>query len=310
MARWVTRALVITTILIAVRLAGQQSAPPDPLVRENATQKIGTHTYLIPDFNTPLVPNIGIVVGSRATLVIDTGMGPRNGQAVLRETRKVSKTPRLYLAFTHFHPEHDLGAQAFPPEAKVIRSADEDKDIKEFGLDLANQFASRSSINAELLKGVTFRKTDIAFDREYTLDLGGVHVQMAAVGPTHTRGDTVFFVQEDGVLFAGDVAMKAFPAFASPYSSITAWLKALDRLEAMKPKIVVPSHGPTGDTAMIRRYGEYFRDVQTRVAALKAQGKSADQTAATVQKEMEAKYPDMAQPARVGQAAQAAYRGQ
>src|SRR5215471_7455779 len=129
MPRPVVQWLMVTTIFLAVRLAAQQPAPPDPLVRENATQKIGTHTYLIPDFNTPLVPNVGIVVGSRATLVIDTGMGPRNGQAVLRETRKVSKTPTLYLAFTHFHPEHDLGAQGFPPEAKVIRSADEDKDI-------------------------------------------------------------------------------------------------------------------------------------------------------------------------------------
>jgi glyoxylase-like metal-dependent hydrolase (beta-lactamase superfamily II) len=297
-------------MFITIQLAAQQPAPPDPLVRENATQKIGTHTYMIPDFNTPLVPNVGIVVGSRATLVIDTGMGPRNGQAVLRETRKVSKTPALYLAFTHFHPEHDLGAQGFPPEAKVIRSADEDKDIAEFGLDLANQFASRSPMNAELLKGVTFRKTDIPFDHEYTLDLGGVHVQMAAVGPTHTRGDTVFFVQEDGVLFSGDVAMKAFPAFASPYSSIPAWLKALDRLEAMKPKIVVPSHGPNGDTAMIRRYREYFRSVQSRVAALKGEGKTADAIAATVQKEMEAKFPDMGQPARVVQAVQTAYKGQ
>jgi glyoxylase-like metal-dependent hydrolase (beta-lactamase superfamily II) len=296
-------------MFVAVRLIAQQPATPDPLVRENATQKIGTHTYLIPDFNTPLVPNVGIVVGSRATLVIDTGMGPRNGQAVLRETRKVSKTPALYLAFTHFHPEHDLGAQGFPPEAKVIRSADEDKDIAEFGLDLANQFASRSSINAELLKGVTFRKTDIGFDREYTLDLGGVHVQMTAVGPTHTRGDTVFFVQEDAVLFAGDVAMKSFPAFASPYTRISAWLTALERLEAMKPKIVVPSHGPNGDTAMIRRYRDYFRAVQSRVAELKAQGKSGEETAAIVQKEMEAKYPDMPQPARVGPAAQAAYVG-
>ena len=44
---------------------------PDPLVRESVTEKIGDHTYVIPDANVSLVPNVGIVAGSRATLVID-----------------------------------------------------------------------------------------------------------------------------------------------------------------------------------------------------------------------------------------------
>jgi len=55
---------------------------------------------------------------------------------------------------------------------------------------------------ADLLKGAEFRKADTTFDKEYLLDLGGVRVQMA-VGPTHTRGDTAFFIEPDGVLFSG-----------------------------------------------------------------------------------------------------------
>src|SRR5262249_35961045 len=133
-------------------------------------------------------------------------------------------------------------------------------------------------------------------------------VRMAAVGPTHTRGDTVFSVEEDRVLFAGDVAMKAFPAIASPYSSIDAWLKALDQLDTLKANLVIPSHVPTGDAAMIARYRDYFRALKARVSDLKRQGKSADEVAGTLQKEMQAKYPDMAQPARVVQAAQIAYK--
>ena len=30
-------------------------------------------------------PNVAIVVGTRATVVVDTGMGPRNGAVVLRD---------------------------------------------------------------------------------------------------------------------------------------------------------------------------------------------------------------------------------
>ena len=39
---------------------------------------------------------------------------------------------------------------------------------------------------------------------EYVLHLGGVNVRMLHVGPAHTGGDTVFFVEGEGVLYAGD----------------------------------------------------------------------------------------------------------
>jgi glyoxylase-like metal-dependent hydrolase (beta-lactamase superfamily II) len=195
---------------------------------------------VIPDMNVGGVPNVGIIVGNRATLVIDTGLGQRNSETVMREMRKVSKNERITYT-THFHPEHDLGASAFPAETKMIRSRDQQKDIDEFGLELAKTFSSRSPAMADLLKGAQFRKADIFFDREHELDLGGVRVRILAVGPTHTRGDTVFFVEGDEVLFAGDVAMPNLPAFASPYSSVRVWLTTLDRLAALKPARVVPT---------------------------------------------------------------------
>ena len=64
---------------------------------------------MIPDESARGVPNVGIVVGSRATLVIDPGMGLRSGQAVLREVAKISKNTEVYLVNTHFHPEHTTG---------------------------------------------------------------------------------------------------------------------------------------------------------------------------------------------------------
>jgi glyoxylase-like metal-dependent hydrolase (beta-lactamase superfamily II) len=162
-------------------------------------------------------------------------------------------------------------------------------------------------VRAELLKDAAYRKTDISFDGSHTLDLGGVQVRMTSVGPTHTRGDTVFFVDGDNTLFAGDVVMSALPAFASPYSSVRAWLVALDRLEAMKPRVIVPSHGRLVDVSAIARYRDYLRAVQSRVRELKQQGRSADETAQTVQRELQARFADMAQPARISGAARAAY---
>src|SRR5258706_14716244 len=75
--------------------------PINPLVREGVTEKISLHVHVIPDASVPLVPNIGIIVGEHGTFVIDTGLGVRNGQAVLREVEKVRPDPKLYLATTH-----------------------------------------------------------------------------------------------------------------------------------------------------------------------------------------------------------------
>ena len=85
--------------------------------------KVSEHVWVIPDGRVNLVPNIGFIVGSKATLVVDSGMGDRNGQVVLRELQKVSKNADLYLTTTHFHPEHVTGFHIFPASAKLIRPA-------------------------------------------------------------------------------------------------------------------------------------------------------------------------------------------
>ena len=110
----------ISAVLIAVAVAAQQrGSAPDPLVQENATTRLAPHTYVIPDNNVGLVPNVGMVVGSNAALVIDPGLGRRNGETVLRELGKVGGNRAIYIASTHFHPEHTTGYIAFPASAST-----------------------------------------------------------------------------------------------------------------------------------------------------------------------------------------------
>jgi glyoxylase-like metal-dependent hydrolase (beta-lactamase superfamily II) len=109
-------------LLAVAAVAAQRGPVPDPLVREGATVKVAAHTYVIPDGNVGLVPNVGIVVGDRATLVIDPGLGRLNGETVLREVAKVSRNAELYVASTHFHAEHTTGNLAFPASARYVNS--------------------------------------------------------------------------------------------------------------------------------------------------------------------------------------------
>lgn len=271
----------------AQRGGGTATAPP--LVRENATRKISDHVHVIPDNGVPMVPNIGIVIGSRGTMVVDTGMGARNGQTVVREMQKISKTPELYLGTTHFHPEHDLGAGGFPAHTRMIRSQDQQQEIVEQGLATAQRFAGFSALHAELLKGAEYRKADIIFEREHVIDLGGVRVRVLAMGFNHTRGDTAFFVEPDGVLFSGDVVMAALPNVGN--STIRQWLESMDVFDALIPSYIVPSHGPIGDSSLIRTYRTVLRTVQNRAAELKRQGRTLQEATATITAELQSTYP-------------------
>jgi glyoxylase-like metal-dependent hydrolase (beta-lactamase superfamily II) len=281
-----------------------QAPPPPPLVKPNELRQVSAHVQIIPDESVPLVPNVGYVVGDKAVLVIDTGLGPRNGAAVAEIAQKLAGGSReIYLVPTHVHPEHDLGAQAFPATTKLIRSEDQQKDIAEFGLQVAQVFAARGPILADLLKGAEFRKPDITYTKDYDLDLGGVRAHLMTLGPNHTRGDTAIWIEPDRVLFGGDVAMKAQPLFASPYSSVRQWLSSLDRLEALKPVLIVPSHGPTGDVALISGYRAYLTDIRDRTAAEKRAGRTADQAVEAVSAALP-NYPDRG---RLAGAIRAAY---
>ena len=280
--------LAVSITASAQRGGGAPAAPP--LVRENATEKITEHVYVIPDNNVGMVPNIGIIVGTRGTFVVDTGLGNRNGQTVTREIQKVSKTPELYLATTHFHPEHDLGANGFPTHTKMIRSQDQQQEIAEQGLATADRFRGFSPANAELLQGAEFRKADVSFDREHTVELGGVRVRVLAMGYNHTRGDTAFFVEPDGVLFSGDVVMTALPNVGN--STVRQWLASMSVFEKLQPKRIVPSHGPMGDAGLVASYKTLLTTVSARAGELKKQGKTLEEATAAITAELQAKYPN------------------
>lgn len=288
-------------LFCALPASAQREYTDVPIVAEGKTVKLSPNVYVIPDENRRGVPNVGIIVGSRATLIVDPGMGLKSGEAILREMQKVAKGSEVYIVNTHFHPEHTTGEVAFPDSAKVIRAGAQQKDIEDEGLKFVKMFSARSQMLTDLLKDVKgFRTPTETFDREKTLDLGGVRVRLLMLGPGHTRGDTAVFVEGDSVLFSGDLAMKeVFPAFTSAHSRVDSWLAGLDTLAGLRPRHVVGAHYGMGDASVIAAYREYFKVLGARIAELKAQGKSADEAARTLRAEFHAKYPKWDQPLRV-----------
>ena len=287
---------------------GHNQTQPAPLVQENKTIKVSEHVYVIPDGRVNLVPNIGIIVGNRATLVVDAGMGPRNGQAVLRELAKISKNTELYFTTTHFHPEHMTGVQAFPANTIVIRPEAQQEEVDRKQPEFIHNFSQRTPELKALLQDVKPRPPDIVFDREAKLDLGGLTVRLVWLGPAHTRGDNFIFVEEDGVLFTGDaVVNRFFPIFPDADASGKNWLAILDQLDEFHPRTIVPGHGEVGDAALISIERTFLKSVQSRVVELKAQGKSADESAKLLSAEFRTKYPDWDNPGWIADAVKRFY---
>jgi glyoxylase-like metal-dependent hydrolase (beta-lactamase superfamily II) len=285
----------------------QQPAPPAPMVRENATVKLTDRVWAIPDFNVGAVPNVGIVVGSRATLIVDTGLGTRNGEVIVREMNKISRNQDVYVVPTHFHPEHTLGAGAFKG-ARVVMPRAQLQEIQELGKNMFDVFSGRGPAFAELMAGADYPKGDILFDAEHRLDLGGVQVRLfTKAAPLHTRGDTLIWVENDRVLFSGDIVMSRRFLAANQAASINRWVSTLDELAALKPAHVVPAHGDLGDARLIERNRQYLIAVQTRAAELKKQGKTVEDVVKAVAEDIAPKYPEWGNPGGSAATARAAF---
>ncbi len=291
--------------------AAQEAAPDAPLIRPEKLKQVAPSVWIIPDESRPMVPNVGFVVGQTGILVVDTGMGDENGAIVAGVARKLAPNLRIYLVTTHVHPEHDLGANGFPRGARMLdgstllRSTTQEQDIAEFGCSVCKAFSDRSPAAAALLKGAAYRDADINFENDRTVDLGGVRAYIFAAGPNHTRGDTAIWVETEQVLFSGDIAMKLQPALGSPYSSVGHWLSTLESLVQLRPRTIVPSHGPTGGPELIAGYKSYFTEIMERAATEKKSGKTAEEAVAAIAGVMAERYPDKN---RLAGAVRAAYK--
>jgi len=264
-----------------------------PLLSDDGLKKVSEHVSVLEGF-----PNVVYVIGSRATLVVDTGLGERNGDTVMRAEKKLAKGPILYLTTTHYHSEHTTGEQAFPANTIVIRNTVQQEEMNKGVGAHMDAFRKMSAQNMDLLQNIKFRAPDLLFDSEAKLDLGGVTVRLFYVAPAHTKGDELIFVEEDGVLIPGDIVQKdIFPIMPNADASFKGWLVNLNAVEALHPKIIVPDHGASVvDASQIATQRAYLQALLARAMELKKQGVSAEDAGKTITAELKAKNPDWPNP--------------
>jgi glyoxylase-like metal-dependent hydrolase (beta-lactamase superfamily II) len=281
-----------------------------PVVTDATPQEVAPKVYVIPDGRVPLVPNVGIVLGEREALVVDTGLGPANGQRVFDKVRALTDLP-LVLTITHFHPEHGYGAKVFADAgARIVYNRTQQDELSEKGTPYLDMFRTFGDAVARELEGVEFVEPDDLYDERMTLDLGGITVELLTFGLAHTRGDQVVFVPEHGVLFGGDLLenriFPIFPWFPPDDADVNGsrWIEVLERIQELGPKVVVPGHGEVTGPELIEEVRSYLVDVKSRVQA--ASG-SVEEVKANLEPEIRSTYAGWDAPEWIGFAIECFY---
>lgn len=282
------RSILKLLILAAVGVTGGFAQMSQPMVGENTT-KISDHVWAIMGF-----PNIAIVVGGRATLIVDTGLGPKNGATVARVAAKLApNNAKLFLTTTHFHPEHAGGEPGFPPGTILIRDAVQQQEMEKHGQEMIEMFSKFSAQNKELLAGVVLRSPDVIFNQETTVDLGGVTARLLWFGGAHTKGDELTFVEPDRTLISGDVVQnQTMPNIFGDGGTPASWLAVLDKVASLNAAHILPDHSAPGDGSLVAAERELISEIRTQALTLRAKGLSADDAGKQVSASLKTQHPD------------------
>lgn len=169
----------------------------------------GVYGY-VSDFD----PNVGLVVGDKSCLVIDTRATPRMAREFLVDIAKITNKPVRHVFLTHYHAVRVLGASAYTG-AEIIASRDTFNMIRstgQFDFEVEVRRFPRLFKDVEEIPGLTIPQ--ITFDRELSLWFEGREVQFRAMGRGHTAGDSICWLPRERVLFTGDLLEQR----ATPYT--------------------------------------------------------------------------------------------
>jgi glyoxylase-like metal-dependent hydrolase (beta-lactamase superfamily II) len=191
-------------------------------------------------------PNSGVVVGDNAALVVDTTATPVMAQHLIRHIRSVTDKPIKYVVLSHYHAVRVLGASAYFAEGaqEVIASRGTYELIAERGAqDMQSEIERfpRLFDAVDSVPGLTW--PSMVFERDLTLFLGKLEVQIRHVGMGHTKGDTIVWLPREKVLFSGDLVEYGAAAYAGD-AQLAHWPQTLEALRALGPEKLVPGRGP------------------------------------------------------------------
>ncbi|WP_243706100.1 MBL fold metallo-hydrolase [Micromonospora sp. KC721] len=231
----------------------------------------GVYAFLQPDGGWCL-NNAGVVVNGDDVVVVDTAATERRAELFRALIAEVTDVAPTVVVNTHFHGDHTFGNFVFSPPAAVVAHEAARREMLVAGLGLQGLWP-------HVRWGeVTLRPPTVTYRDRMDVYAGELRLQLIHPGPAHTVTDTVVWIPDRSVVFAGDIVMSGVTPFCL-MGSIEGSLRAIERLRALRPSVVVPGHGPVGGPELFDEAEEYLRWIKRLARAGVAAGRSPLETA-------------------------------
>jgi len=216
----------------------------------------------------PWSVNAGFIVGDESTLVVDTGANALAAETIHGYASAARPGNRLIVINTEKHFDHICGNSFFRERGIDIyghigiqRTADEFcSEIAEFNEQISNP-ARRAQREAEVFyDGTKLVNPNRPIGEDAVLNLGGCEAQIILT-PGHTQTNLSVYVPSDGALFCGDCLVNRYlPNLdCGTATNWHSWVRSLDRITSLAPRIVVPGHGPVASNGDVTRLIENVR---------------------------------------------------
>jgi len=221
--------------------------------------------------------NIGVLTGQDGKVFIDAGI-TASRLRILEAARKLSSEPITHLINTHWHFDHSDGNAWLNAEGAAI---------------LAHENTHKHLLSAQRVDdwNFDFPESPLAaiptevFSSEMTLNLNGEPLALRHYGPAHTDSDISVTFPNADILHCGDTYWNGIYPFIdySTGGNIKGMIAATEaNLAATTDKtIIIPGHGhPVSNRAELKAYHDMLAAIYEKVAKLKQQGRSLDETIA------------------------------
>ena len=238
----------------------------------------GIFSYLQPDGSWGW-SNSGLIVDGGQSLLIDTLFDAPMTREMLKIMEKATgvRADQINTVVnTHANGDHTHG-NGLCTQAEIVASDAGAKEMAAFGperlsemMKLAPNLGETGQYFIDIFGSFDF--DDVAeklptktFSDELVINVGNKTVALKEVGPAHTLGDILVFVEEDSTVFTGDILfIDGTPImWAGPVHN---WLEACDLIMNRNPGVIVPGHGPITDVSGVQRVKDYlsYIDVEAR----------------------------------------------
>jgi glyoxylase-like metal-dependent hydrolase (beta-lactamase superfamily II) len=201
--------------------------------------------------------NAGIIIGEDGIVVVDTMISAKEAKRFIQDIRAISDKPIRYVVNTHYHFDHVFGNSEFAKLGAVIIAQENTKKAMQNSAKETLKNIGEYGFTPEDMEGTTLAYPVLTYSDRMTIDIGGQQIELIHARHSHTDGDTLVYLPDKKVLFAGDILFTKYHPFLGE-GNIEEWAKELDDIKSMDIEKIIPGHGPLSGKSDLDDMKEYI----------------------------------------------------